>query len=168
MVAVSGPNPSTAHGVYNATPPTGADQQAMPLQTDINGGLKVALVFGGSAIDLTPPALIGPYFRTTKQLTPYILNQNTAATFQIAAAVAGQTTRLHRFWFITQGTTTITLLNGATPLAVWRLTGISSVPSDDLAGLLEALYITAINSALSLSSSVAVQIDGVFETITSA
>lgn len=41
MVAVPGPSPSTAHGVYNATPPTGADQQAMPLQTDSAGNLKV-------------------------------------------------------------------------------------------------------------------------------
>lgn len=47
MVANSGPNPSTAHGVYNATPPTEVDQQAGPIQLDANGNLLVALSGSG-------------------------------------------------------------------------------------------------------------------------
>lgn len=43
---MAGPNPSTALGTYNSATQTVADGQSFPLQTDVNGNLKVSI--GGS------------------------------------------------------------------------------------------------------------------------
>jgi hypothetical protein len=128
--------------------------------------IKMQTAAGGD-IDLTLPNSITPFLRTTKQLTPFVLNVNTAATFEIAAAVASQTTRLRRFSFETQDTVTVTLKNGAAVLRTWRCIGPTSVQYDDLSGLLEAYFVTGVFTALNITLSAAIQVDGVFETDTS-
>lgn len=91
MVANSGPSPSTAHGVYNATPPTVADGQAVPLQVDVNGNVKTVAASGGStaAVNLTQAGgvTLEATSTTAGGVPVYILDPATGLRAAIATVV---------------------------------------------------------------------------------
>lgn len=133
------------------------------LVDDTDNPLPTAVFSAGSAINFNPPSLIDAYLRTIKRLTPYKLDQNTAADFTIQNAVALQTIRIRRFHFLTVASNTISILDGSTVLDSFPITGAGGYSSDSLGGLVEPLYVTSINSALKVRFSAAVQTYGLFE-----
>lgn len=83
----------------------------------------------------------------------------------IVAAVAGQTTRVHRIKFTVSGATAITLRRDTTVLEVLTFAGPGAVslPFDPW-----PYYVTGTNEAFTMQSSAAVTITGSAECITSA
>jgi len=143
--------------------PTAVDDQTNGLPVRIQAA-------AGGFINFDPPSLIGPFLRPTKQLSVFTLNQSAQGTYDIAPAVAGQTTRLRRFWVKAAAPVELTFRNGGTPLgATLRITAEQLYyERGGLDGLLEPLKVTSINTALRITLATSVQVDGEFEYDTGA
>jgi len=142
---------------------TAVDDQTNGLPVRIQGA-------AGGFISFDPPSLISPFLRTTKQLSLYALNQNASGTYDIAPAVAGQTTRLRRFWVKAAAPVELTFRNGGTAIgATLRITAEQLYyERGGIDGMLEPLKVTSVNTALRISLGSSVQVDGEFEYDTGA
>lgn len=104
--------------------------------------------------------------RAASRLTSTRVN-NAAASgdLTVVAAVAGQTTRLHRLHLSSPGTVAVQIKRGATVLDVVNLVAGANVVYPFS---LDPYVVTAANEALVINASAAVQVDGMAETVTSA
>lgn len=82
----------------------------------------------------------------------------------LVAAAAGKATRVYSLDISVAGATIVTLRRGATVLQVFNFAGVGGIVVKDLREL--PYYVTGVNEALILNSSVAVQVDGMFESAT--
>ena len=138
---------------------------------DQTNGLPVRIQSAaGGFVSFDPPSLIGPFLRATKQLSVFALNQNASGTYEIAPAVAGQTSRLRRFWVKAAAPVELTFRNGGSVLgATLRITAEQLYfERSGLDGLLEPLKVTSVNTALRITLGSSVQVDGEFEYDTGA
>jgi len=95
-------------------------------------------------------------------LTPVVVNTAAIGDTTISTATAGQTTRVHRMRLNVAGATTLTIKSGATTLEVLKFAAAGFLVYDFAT---RPWYVTAANSALVISNSAAVQVDGVVEII---
>lgn len=105
--------------------------------------------------------------RTTKALTSAVINASSSGDNTIVAAVASQTTRVHRLYFVAAGTVAVTIKNGAGT----ALTGAMPLVANqgiimDLSS--EPWFVTSANTAFIINLSAAVAITGAVEYVTSA
>lgn len=102
---------------------------------------------------------------TTSGMTSVIVNTAAIGDTTISTATASQTTRVHRLRLNVAGATTITIKNGAATLEVLKFPAAGFLILDYAA---RPYYVTTANTALVMSNSAAVQVDGIFEFIKSA
>lgn len=102
---------------------------------------------------------------STTGLTPYVLSTNVIGDTTVSTAVASQTTRVHRMRLNVAGATTLTIKSGAVTMEVLKFPAAGFLIYDFAA---RPWYVTAVNAALVISNSAAVQVDGVVEYAKSA
>jgi hypothetical protein len=104
--------------------------------------------------------------RATAGVTGAVVNTAAAGDTTLVAAVAGQTTRVHRIWFVVGGATTLTLRRGATALTgPMPFNGPGSFVLDFSE---RPHFVTGVNEAFILASTSAAQVSGRIEFVTGA
>lgn len=98
-------------------------------------------------------------------MVPFQVNTATAGDLLVAAAVPGQTHRVHRLLLTAAGPVTLTLKSGATVL---RTMVMQSAGNFTLDYSLVPWAVTGVNTALNLGLSAPVQVTGDIETVTGA
>lgn len=98
--------------------------------------------------------------QTTADLTNVILNTAAAGDTTISTATASQQTRVYRLRLNVAGATTLTIKSGATALETITFPGAGFLTYDFST---RPWYTTAANTALVVTNSAAVQVNGVFE-----
>lgn len=98
--------------------------------------------------------------QTTPDLTRTILNTATIGDTTISTATASQVTRVYRMRLNVAGATTITIKSAATVLETITFPGAGFLTYDFST---RPWYSTAVNNALVVGNSAAVQVNGVFE-----
>lgn len=102
----------------------------------------------------------------TAQTTPQFFNSNTSGDNTVVAAAAGQTTRVHRLHLTAAAAVNVQVKLGATVVDTFQFVGTAPLPIV-LDFSEEPYYETAINQALILNLSGAVQVTGQLSTISS-
>lgn len=156
---------SLAFGAAATASPTLTNGLNYPFSFTLKGGVRSALIdVAGTELDYTSPVPTYDSLIQVSDLTPVVLNIGTATTTEIVAAVPGQTTRVHRLRINVAAANTVTIKDGSTTLHVMQFTaaeketfGFSSRP----------WYITAVNSALNITTSTTGQVNGVLEYVRS-
>lgn len=98
--------------------------------------------------------------QTTPDLTTVIVNTAAIGDTTVSTAVAAQRTRVYRMRVNVAGATTLTVKSGATVLETISFAGAGFLTYDFAT---RPWYTTAVNTALVLSNSAAVQVNAVFE-----
>ena len=118
-----------------------------------------------SVSDTQPLPAAAP-LRATLAGSAAVINTAAAGDTTLVAAVAGQTTRVHRIWFVVGGATTLTLRRGATALTgPMPFNGPGSFVLDFSE---RPHFVTGVNEAFILASTSAVQVSGRIEFVTGA
>lgn len=103
---------------------------------------------------------------TTTGLTGLRIATAVAGDNTLVAAVAGQTTRVHRLKLSVAGAVSVQIKDGATVLDVFNFAGVGGSVVLDFSS--RPWYVTSANTALVINLSGAVQVDGRVEYVTSA
>lgn len=119
-----------------------------------------------NSVTETQPLPAAEPLRATTGLTGAVISTSIAGDAVLVPAVAGQTTRVHRVFFVVAGATNITIKRGATALtgAMPFNAGGSFFLDFDA----RPHFVTGVNEAFVIGSSNAVQISGRIEYVTGA
>lgn len=160
-------NPGTGGAKVLSDSLTTVDGSAAPTGSEAQYA-KMAYGAQGTATTVqdTAPLPAAEPLRKTADLTGAAINVSASGDSTLVAAVASQTTRVHRMWFVVGGATNITIKRGST-----ALTG--AIPFNAGGSFVLDMsqrphFITGTNEAFVIGSSAAVQISGRVEYVTSA
>jgi hypothetical protein len=106
-----------------------------------------------------------PVLQTTPDLTFLRINKAAAATTDLVAAVALQKTRVYALRLNVAGAVIVSILDGATVLEVFNFSVAGGGVVLDFRS--RPYYSTTVNTALRITLSAAVQVDGAVEYVTS-
>ncbi len=149
----------TITGLFNGAAPP-ADAVAQYAKVAFGPANTLQTVEDANPLPAAPP------LRATAGVTGAVVNAAAAGDTNLVSAVAGQTTRVHRIWFVVGGATTLTLRRGATALTgPMPCNGPGSFVLDFRD---RPHFVTGVNEAFILASTSAVQISGRLEFVTGA
>lgn len=157
----SGQTGQLTQGAATTSAPSYTSGQTDPLSLTTKGGLREAAVdYVGNEFDYTGPTLVARALLNPSDLSAAVVNISSATTTAIVAAVAGQTTRVHRLRLNVGAAQQITVKDGSTTLEVLNFTAAGFLTYDVSS---RPWYTTSVNSALNFTTSTTGQVNGVVE-----
>lgn len=168
-------NPVVVGGVGSAAAPAAVSEgDAVSAWYLLNGSQVSQLqaagaLIGGDAangLDVDVTRLPSTPLLATSDLTATRINTAGAGDTAIVAAVAGQTTRVHALRLSVAGAVIVQIKTGATVQEVFNFAGNGG--SVNLNFNERPYWKTAVNEAININLSAAIQVDGAIQTVTSA